>query len=208
MTDWRWHEKQAYAGGAQHVVGVDEAGRGPLAGPVVAAACFIPLDVTICGVDDSKKLTARQRERLYDELIHHPAIEYAVAVVGAEVIDEINILQATFQAMREALFSLKRKPDVALVDGADLNVQGIETVKIVRGDAQSACIAAASILAKVVRDRLMEEFHRTWPHFRFEKHKGYGTKLHLQALQEHGPCPIHRRSFAPVALALQAKGTA
>ena len=188
------YEKQAIAEGFQSVCGIDEAGRGPLCGPVCAAAVILPVDCEIEGINDSKKLSEKKREKLYDE-ITEKAVCYAVSMVPADVIDEINILQATFLAMRNAVSSLCVKPDIALIDGNRKPGLPIEERTIVKGDAKSISIAAASILAKVTRDRYMLEADKKYPEYKFAQHKGYGTKLHYEMLNEYGLCPEHRRTF-------------
>ena len=180
------------------LAGVDEAGRGPLAGPVVAAAVILDDQNPIKGLADSKKLTARQRERLYDE-IRAKALCCSVAEASVEEIDQINILQATLLAMRRAVEGLRLKPNKVLVDGNRLPVLDILAEAIVQGDSKVQAISAASILAKVHRDRLCLQLHAQYPAYGFDRHKGYGTAEHLQALQAHGPTPWHRLSFAPVA---------
>lgn len=180
------------------LVGVDEAGRGPLAGPVVAAACYIPAGVYIEGIDDSKKLTARRRSSLYELLTSHPAIDYGIGIVSPADIDILNIYQATLRAMSEAVAALSLPPDYLLVDGNVLPKVECPATFLIGGDGLSYLIAAASILAKEFRDRHMALLHEQWPHYGFFNHKGYGTKAHLAALQQHGPSPCHRRSFAPV----------
>lgn len=191
------YEQEARAQGATIVCGVDEAGRGPLAGPVVAAAVILPDGCFIPGVRDSKQLTARQRSRLYLEVVRS-AVDFSVGISEAAEIDEVNILRATWRAMARAVEGLRPLPDLALVDG--LPVQGLPTAHqaIVGGDAKVHAIAAASIIAKVTRDRIMTAYHALYPQYGFAEHKGYGTPAHLLALREHGPCPLHRRSFAPV----------
>ena len=183
------------------VAGVDEAGRGPLAGPVVAAAVILDDLKPIKGLADSKQLTALRRERLYDE-IRAKALCCSIALASVEEIDELNILQATMLAMRRAVLGLRLKPTQGLVDGNLLPALDVLAEAIVSGDALVPCISAASILAKVTRDRLLIELHRHHPEYGFDRHKGYGSALHLAALREHGPSPVHRRSFAPVAQAL------
>ena len=176
------------------VCGIDEAGRGPLAGPVCAAAVILPGDWEPTGLNDSKKLSPARRDSLYDE-ITDKALGWAVAFASEKEIDEVNILQATFLAMRRALDGLPAKPDFALVDGNRDPGLGIPTRCEVKGDGRYACIAAASILAKVSRDRLMVEMDRLYPQYGFLQHKGYPTQAHYEALARFGPCPIHRRSF-------------
>lgn len=190
-------ESQARLEGFKIIAGIDEAGRGPLAGPVVAAVCIIPEGVLIKGVDDSKKLTSKQREELFEEMTSRQDISYAVGIVEVEVIDKINILQATIQAMLQAVANLDLIPDLLLVDGLQLPHPTLPVRKIIKGDSLSQSIAAASIIAKETRDRLMRAFHDKWPQYQFNLHKGYGTEKHLEAIQKYGPCPIHRRSFAP-----------
>ncbi len=176
------------------VCGIDEAGRGPLAGPVCAAAVILPPDWEPAGLDDSKKLSASKREALYKE-ITEKAVSWAVAFASEKEIDEVNILQATFLAMRRALSGLDTVPDFALVDGNRDPGLGIPTRCEVKGDGRFACIAAASVLAKVSRDRFMDEMDEAYPQYGFLRHKGYPTKAHYLALAQYGPCPIHRRSF-------------
>ena len=188
------YEKQAIAEGFEVVCGVDEAGRGPLCGPVCAAAVILPMDCEIEGINDSKKLSEKKRDMLYD-IIKEKALAYSVVMVDAKTIDEINILQATFKAMREAVESLSIKADIALIDGNQKPGLSIEERTLVKGDAKSISIAAASILAKVTRDRYCIEMDEKYPQYQFAKHKGYGTKLHYEMIAEHGICEEHRRSF-------------
>lgn len=188
------YEQKARREGFQVLAGVDEAGRGPLAGPVAAAACVLNPDKPIYGLNDSKKLTASQREYLYQE-ITLTALSWHVAMIDAAVIDQINILQATCRAMRQAIAALTVKPNLVLIDAVRLEDAGSPVWPIIRGDAQSVTIAAASILAKVTRDRLMEDYDQVYPEFGFARHKGYGTKAHYAALLKYGPCPLHRLSF-------------
>ena len=176
------------------ICGIDEAGRGPLAGPVAAAAVILPKDCVILYLNDSKKLSPARRDALFDEIMEK-AVAYHVGIVSPERIDEINILQATYEAMRKAVAGLSVTPDLLLNDAVTIPEIGIRQVPIVKGDAKSISIAAASILAKVTRDRMMEEYDAMWPEYGFAKHKGYGTAQHIAALKEYGPCPIHRRSF-------------
>lgn len=180
------------------VAGVDEAGRGPLAGPVVAAAVILDDAQPIAGLADSKKLTPIRRDRLYDE-IRARALCSSVAMASVEEIDRLNILQATLLAMRRAVDGLRLKPKLVLVDGNRLPVLSVRAEAIVQGDAKVAAISAASILAKVTRDRLLDQLHADYPAYGFDQHKGYGTAQHLDALFRCGPSPVHRRSFAPVA---------
>jgi ribonuclease HII len=177
-----------------YVAGIDEAGRGPLAGPVVAAAVILPKDIFLPFLNDSKKVTEKRRDVLFDE-IKQNAIAYGIGIASNTLIDEINILQATYEAMREAINSLEKKPDVLLVDAVHIPDINIKQVGIVKGDAKSVNIAAASILAKVTRDRIMAEYDKIYPDYGFASNKGYGTATHIAALKEVGPCAIHRKSF-------------
>lgn len=176
------------------ICGIDEAGRGPLAGPVVAGACILPKDCEILYLNDSKKVSEKRRELLYEE-IKEKAIAWAVGIKSPDVIDEINILQATYRAMQEAIQKLKVTPDILLNDAVTIPGVTIKQVPIVHGDARSVSIAAASILAKVTRDHLMTEYDSIYPEYGFAKHKGYGTAAHMQAIREYGLSPIHRKSF-------------
>lgn len=194
-----YFEKQARKEGFLRVAGVDEAGRGPLAGPVVACVCVIPYGVFFPDVNDSKQLSPNMREELFELLATHPQIEYGIGVVSHEEIDQINIARAAEKAMLDACAKLTTPPDLLLVDGVKLPHPTIPHKKIIKGDALSHSIAAASILAKVTRDRIMLELDLLYPEYGFKSHKGYGTAAHLKALAEHGPCAIHRKSFAPVA---------
>lgn len=190
------YENNALLNGYKTVCGIDEAGRGPLAGPVYAAAVILPTGLEIDGLNDSKKLSEKKREMLFD-IICEKAIAYSVGIATEKEIDEINILNATFLAMKRAVEGLEIKPDYALVDGnryPNIN-NDIKEEVVVKGDAKSMTIAAASILAKVSRDRFMLEMTQKYPEYCFEKHKGYGTKLHYEKLAEFGPSPIHRMSF-------------
>ena len=188
-------ERSARAQGFRQIAGVDEAGRGPLAGPVVAAACILPDAPRFAQLNDSKKLSAKQRGELYQLLTSDEEVVYAIKEVSAELIDQVNILQATYIAMRSAVSALAVAPDYLLVDGAQLPGAAAPSLKIIKGDAKSLSIAAASILAKVYRDALMMEYHERWPEYGFDAHKGYGTAAHVRALESHGPSPIHRKSF-------------
>ena len=186
------HEKKYQA--AAFVCGVDEAGRGPLAGPVVAGAVILPKDLKILYLNDSKKLTEKRREELYLE-IQEKAFSWNVGIVGPDVIDQINILQATYEAMRPAVGGLSVKPGVLLNDAVVIPGLSMHQEKIIHGDAKSLSIAAASVMAKVTRDHMMMEYDKLFPEYGFGKNKGYGTAVHIQALREYGPCPIHRRTF-------------
>lgn len=176
------------------ICGIDEAGRGPLAGPVVAGAVILPVDCQILYLNDSKKLSEKRREELYLE-IQEKAAAWSVGIVDPGTIDEINILQADYLAMRKAIEGLKIRPDLLLNDAVTIPEVDILQVAIVKGDAKSVSIAAASVMAKVTRDHMMQEYDRLYPEYGFAKHKGYGTAAHIAALKEYGPCPIHRRTF-------------
>lgn len=190
---WEFEEK-AWQNGYSAVCGVDEAGRGPLAGPVCAAAVILPAGIVIDGLNDSKKLTEKKREALFD-VITENAISWSVSLVDETVIDEINILQATYRAMQQAVEGLPRPADFVYVDGNRSEGLSLPHECVVSGDAKIPSVAAASIIAKVTRDRLMRDFAVRYPAYGFEKHKGYGSRAHYAALLEHGPCPIHRRTF-------------
>lgn len=194
MPDYEF-EKAAVNSGFSCICGVDEAGRGPLAGPVCAAAVILPEGVVIEGLDDSKKLTEKKRERLYD-IIKQTAVAYSVAYGTLEEIETVNILEATYLAMNRAIEGLTVKPDFALIDGNRVP-RGIKIPceTIVKGDSKSMSVAAASVLAKVTRDRLMLEYDKKYPEYNFKKHKGYGTKEHTELIKQYGPCEIHRLSF-------------
>ncbi len=194
MPDYEF-EKAAVNSGFSCICGVDEAGRGPLAGPVCAAAVILPAGVVIEGLDDSKKLTEKKRERLYD-IIKETAVAYSVAYGTLEEIETVNILEATYLAMNRAIEGLSVKPDFALIDGNRIP-RGIKIPceTIVKGDSKSMSVAAASVLAKVTRDRLMLEYDKKYPEYNFKKHKGYGTKEHTELIKQYGPCEIHRLSF-------------
>ena len=194
IVDLWAYEYAAFSDGYKLVCGIDEAGRGPLAGPVCAAAVILPPDCRIEGLNDSKKLSEKKREKLFDEITEN-ALAWSVSLVDERVIDEINILQATFLAMRRAMDQLRVRPDIALIDGNRETDFGLPVQTIVKGDSLSANIAAASILAKVTRDRFMLEMDEEYPQYGFATHKGYGTRAHYAALREFGPCPIHRRTF-------------
>lgn len=192
--DWLEFEKEALAKGYKSVCGVDEAGRGPLAGPVCAAAVILPEGVIIDGVNDSKKLCEKKRESLFD-VIREQALSYSIAYATVDEIEEINILNATMLAMRRAIDGLDIKADYAMIDGNKIPPLDIDAECIVKGDAKSMSIACASILAKVSRDRLLYKYAEEYPMYGFDKHKGYGTKVHREAILKYGPCPYHRKSF-------------
>ncbi|MCI9273941.1 MAG: ribonuclease HII [Clostridiales bacterium] len=192
--DWLQYENQARMRGYSVVCGVDEAGRGPLAGPVYAAAVILPPNTIIEGVNDSKKLSEKKREALFD-VIRECALSYCVASASVEEIDQFNILNATYLAMQRAVQGLSPTPELALVDGNRLPALSMEAQAVVKGDSLSMSIAAASILAKVSRDRLMRQLSEQYPQYQLEKHKGYGTKLHMQLIQQYGPSDIHRKTF-------------
>ncbi len=194
MSELWNYEHACYDEGYDLVCGVDEAGRGPLAGPVCAAAVILPRDLQIEGLNDSKKLTDKRRRALFD-VITAQAVSYGIAFASEQEIDEINILQATFLAMRRALDQLSVRPAIALIDGNRETDFGLPVRTIVKGDSLSANIAAASVLAKVTRDDFMLEQAQRYPQYGFDVHKGYGTRAHYEALRQYGPCPIHRRSF-------------
>ena len=202
----RFHlEREHHARGLTRLAGVDEAGRGPLAGPVVAAAAVLPVEWVTEGLpesllrlNDSKQLTEKIREELFVAIHSETEIHFGIGIIDATAIDDINILQATHRAMNAALAQLDPPSAHALVDGRLVPTLATPQTAIIKGDAKSFSIAAASILAKVTRDRLMREYHEQWPEYGFDKHKGYGTAAHQAALEQHGPCPIHRHSFAPV----------
>jgi len=188
-------EKEYYEKGFTSIAGIDEAGRGPLAGPVVAAAVILPKGILIEGVNDSKKVSEKKREKLYDEIIEK-AIAWGVGIKDNNVIDEINILEATRLAMHDAVENLQVKPDFILIDAEKkVNTNNIPYLPIIKGDALSISIAAASIVAKVTRDKMMREYDKEFPEYGFEKHKGYGTKIHVEAIKTYGITPIHRKSF-------------
>ena len=187
-------ERQLRGEGCNIVCGVDEAGRGPLAGPVCAAAVILPENCDLPGLNDSKKLTEKKREALYDQILEK-AVAYGIAFSTVEEIEEINILSAALLAMNRAIEQLPQTPDLALIDGNTTRDIRVPARSIVGGDGKCACIAAASVLAKVTRDRLMRDVAKEYPQYGFEKHKGYGTKAHYAALEEHGPSPVHRMSF-------------
>ena len=195
LTNLKLIEKDLYKNGFKNICGIDEAGRGPLAGPVVIAGVIMPEDSMIEGINDSKKVSEKKREALYD-VIKQEAISYSVAIIGQDVIDEINILNATKNGVTEVIDRLDIKPDLIVIDALEhINTRGIPYESIIKGDAKCYNIAAASILAKVTRDRIMREWDTIYPQYGFIKHKGYGTKMHIEAIKEYGLCPIHRKSF-------------
>lgn len=184
------------------IAGIDEAGRGPLAGPVVSAAVILPANFECIGLTDSKQITEKKRNEFY-EFIRKHAIAYAISIVDHETIDQLNILEATKLSMKEAVTKLTVQPDITLVDAVQILLENSKTIAINKGDAQSLSIAAASVLAKVTRDRLMDEYATKYPEYDFKSNKGYGSKKHLDALKKYGPSPIHRKSFAPVQKAIK-----
>ena len=194
LAEMRQIEEELYAGGVRLIAGIDEVGRGPLAGPVVAAAVILPADFDVLGVDDSKKLTEKKREELYGQITKY-AVAYSVGVIDNIIIDEINILEATKLAMKQAVEGLGATPDYILIDALTLKDIAIPQRGIIRGDSLSVSIAAASIVAKVTRDRMMAAYHLTYPHYCFDQNKGYGTKAHYEGIDCHGMCELHRRSF-------------
>ena len=187
-------ERKYHAMGSRYICGIDEVGRGPLAGPVVACAVILPEDEMLLHLNDSKQVSASRRDELFDE-IQEKAIASAVGIVSPQRIDEINILQATYEAMHQAVERLKVTPDLLLVDAVTIPAMPMKQVGIIKGDAKSVSIAAASILAKVTRDRMMVEYDALYPEYGFAKHKGYGSQMHIEAIREYGSCPIHRRTF-------------
>ena len=194
MTDLWELENEIYDSGVSLICGVDEAGRGPLAGPVCAAAVILPRNIEIVGLNDSKKLSEKSREKLYDEICEK-AMSFGIAFASVEEIEEFNILNAAMLAMNRAIAQLEPQPELALIDGNRSSAIEINSRCVIKGDAKCADIAAASILAKVTRDRYMLEMAEKYPEYHFERHKGYGTKLHYEALREYGPCEIHRPRF-------------
>ena len=195
LTQLKEIEKEFFDKGVKCIAGIDEAGRGPLAGPVVVASVILPEDSMIEGVNDSKKVSENKREKLY-EIITNEAISYGVGIIYPEEIDEINILQATKKGLTMAIKQMEQKPNIIMVDAlTGIDTLGIPYKSIIKGDAKCYSIAAASIIAKVTRDRIMREWDKVYPEYGFASHKGYGTAKHIAALKEYGPCPIHRRSF-------------
>ena len=195
LTSLKEIEEKLYEQGNKYICGIDEAGRGPLAGPVVVAAVIMPKDSMIEGVNDSKKISEKKREKLYEE-ITSTAIVWGVGIIDQKEIDKINILNATKKGLTTALKELEIKPNLILVDAlTNIDTLGITYQSIIKGDAKCYSIAAASIIAKVTRDRIMRQWDEIYPEYGFEKHKGYGTKLHIEAIKEYGICPLHRKSF-------------
>ncbi len=195
LTKLKEIEKDLYHKGLKSICGIDEAGRGPLAGPVVVAGVIMPQNSMIEGINDSKKVSEKKREKLYD-LIIEEAISYSVAIIGQDVIDDINILNATKSGVTKVVDELEVKPDLIIVDAlTHINTRGIPYESIIKGDAKCYNIAAASILAKVTRDRIMREWDEVYPQYGFISHKGYGTAKHIAAIKEYGLCPIHRKTF-------------
>lgn len=195
LTLLKEEENKLYKKNFKYICGIDEAGRGPLAGPVVVGAVILPEDSFIEGVNDSKKISEKKREKLYEQITDE-AIAYSVGIVGEQKIDEINILNATKLAVQIALEGLNQKPEIIMVDALNnLETSGIPYISVIKGDAKNYCIAAASIIAKVTRDRIMREWDEVYPAYGFAKHKGYGTASHIQAIKENGACILHRKSF-------------
>jgi ribonuclease HII len=198
-------ERELFKVGLQYIAGVDEAGRGPLAGPVVAAAAMLPVEwiegglpKPLFGLNDSKQLTAIRRETFFEVLTTSPNVHFAVTAIDSGQVDALNILRATHEAMKSALGRLRPRPEHVLIDGMRVTAIRFPQTPLIEGDGRSYSIAAASVIAKVTRDRLMTRFDREWPGYGFADHKGYATPQHVAALMQHGPCPIHRRSFAPL----------
>lgn len=189
------YEKDLKNSGFNYIAGVDEAGRGPLCGPVVAAAVILPDNLHIEGINDSKKLSEKRRELIYERIIQDDSIIYSIGISDVDVIEEVNILNATKLAMKEAVNKLKIKPDYVIIDGNQKIDITIPNETIISGDSKSASIAAASIIAKVTRDKMMRDYDLKYPEYNFAKHKGYGTKVHIEAIKLHGICDIHRPSF-------------
>ena len=195
LNNLKAEELKLYERNIEYICGIDEAGRGPLAGPVVVGAVILPQDSFIEGVNDSKKISEKKREKIYDQIIEE-AVAWSVGIVDERTIDEINILNATKLGVKLALEGLKQKPDVIMVDALNnMDTLGIPYISVIKGDAKNYSIAAASIIAKVTRDRMMKEWDEVYPAYGFAKHKGYGTAEHIKTIKEQGPCSIHRRSF-------------
>ena len=195
LTLLKQEEVKLYENNIEYICGIDEAGRGPLAGPVVIGAVILPKDSFIEGVNDSKKISEKKREKIYDQILEE-AIAYSVGIVDQKTIDEINILNATKLGVKIALEGLKQRPDVIMVDALNnMDTLGIPYISVIKGDAKNYSIAAASIIAKVTRDRIMKEWDEIYPIYGFSKHKGYGTAEHIRIIKENGPCILHRKSF-------------
>lgn len=195
LTDLKGIEKDLHSKGFKNICGIDEAGRGPLAGPVVIAGVIMPENSMIEGVNDSKKVSEKKRELLYDQIIEE-AISYQVAIIGQDIIDDINILNATKEGVTSVVKGLDTRPDLIIIDALHhIDTNGVPYESIIKGDAKCYSIAAASIVAKVTRDRIMREWDSIYPQYGFIQHKGYGTAKHIQAIKDYGLCPIHRRSF-------------
>ena len=195
LKELKKQEDELRKRGFNKICGIDEAGRGPLAGPVVVASVIMPADSMIEGVNDSKKISEKKREKLYDQILEE-AISYGVGIVGQDEIDEINILNATKKGLTMSLKELTVKPDLIIVDAlTHIDTMGIPYESIIKGDAKCYSISVASIIAKVTRDRIMREWDKVYPEYGFEKHKGYGTSAHIEAIKKYGLCPIHRKSF-------------
>lgn len=188
------YETELYQKGKTFIAGIDEVGRGPLAGPVMTCAVILPKDCNVLGINDSKKLSSSQRENICTQL-KQVAIDISISKVEADEIDKINILQSVYKSMKQSVNNLNTKPDIVLVDAVSIPNINVEQLSIVKGDAKSISIAAASIIAKVTRDKLMDEYSKKYPEYGFERNKGYGTKEHIDAIKEYGLCPIHRRTF-------------
>ena len=197
FTEMCLYEQKSYNKGYTHIAGVDEAGRGPLAGPVVSAAVILPKNFKLIGLTDSKELSESKRNIFFD-IIKREAISYGISIISNQVIDQINIYEATKRSMRDCISQLDPAPDHVLIDAVELDTLSCTSESIIKGDQKSITIAAASILAKVTRDRLMKEIHNQYPDYHFKKNMGYGTKQHLEMLEIHGATPHHRSSFAPV----------
>ena len=188
-------ENKLYDQGIEYICGIDEAGRGPLAGPVVVGAVIMPKDSFIEGVNDSKKISEKKREKIYEQILEE-AVAYSIGVIDRDVIDDINILNATKLGVKKAVSTLIQRPEVIMVDAlTGIDTDGIPYISVVKGDAKNYSIAAASIIAKVTRDRIMQEWDEIYPIYGFSKHKGYGTAEHIRVIKENGPCILHRRSF-------------
>ena len=195
LTNLKKEENKLYEKNIKLICGIDEAGRGPLAGPVVVGAVILPENSFIEGVNDSKKVSEKKREKLYEEIVKE-SIDYSVGIVDQKTIDEINILNATKLGVKLALEGLKQKPEIIMVDALNnIDTLGIPYISVIKGDAKNYCIAAASIIAKVTRDRIMREWDEVYPAYGFAKHKGYGTAEHIRIIKEIGPCILHRKSF-------------